>query len=109
MDTKTLFKNQAEEAKKYKWIKSQEAGRDLGERAVIDWVNKYAAKYRQEYNECFRKMVDIVKDEVDTNEVCKDIDPNCLEALTELIIEKFTEKWIIEIAKEDHDKHLEEI
>lgn len=109
MDAKTLFKNQAEEAMKYKWIQSQKAGRDLGEEAVVEWVNKYAKEYRQEYNECFRSMVSIVKEEVDTNEICKNIDPNCLETLTELIIEKFTEKWIIEVAKEKHNKHLEEL
>ncbi len=108
MDTKRLFMNQAEEAKKYKWIESQKAGRDLGEQAVIDWVQKYAAKYRQEYNECFRNIVKIVKKEVENCELCKN-SKIPLEEITELIIEKFTEKWIIEIAKENHNKHLEEI
>jgi len=109
MDTKTLFKNQAEEARCYKWIQSQKAGHDLGENAVIEWVKKYAAKYREEYNDCFHQMVEMVITEVEDNKLCKEIKHPDLEAITELIIEKFTEKWIIEVAKENHNKHLEEL
>lgn len=35
----------------HKWIESEKAKRDLGEEALQDWVIKYAAKYRQEWNE----------------------------------------------------------
>lgn len=34
----------------HKWIESEKAKRDLGEEALQDWVLKYAAKYREEWN-----------------------------------------------------------
>ena len=37
---------QIEEMKKHKWIESQKAGRDLGEEAVRDWVNRFAQAFR---------------------------------------------------------------
>src|SRR3954454_962177 len=30
-----------EEAKRYKWIESEKAGRDLGEAAIINWVHQH--------------------------------------------------------------------
>jgi len=29
--------------------------------------------------------------------------------ITKLVVDKFTELWTIEIAKDDHNKHIEEI
>ncbi len=34
------------EIKRYKWIQSQKAGYDLGDGAVFDWVERYAAEFR---------------------------------------------------------------
>ena len=31
---------------RYKWIESEKAGCDLGNKAVMDWIKKYAASYR---------------------------------------------------------------
>jgi hypothetical protein len=35
----------------HKWIESEKANRDLGEEALHDWINKHAAKFREEWNE----------------------------------------------------------
>jgi hypothetical protein len=41
------------EMEKYKWIESEKAGRDLGNEAIIDWIHKYAAQFRESYNKRF--------------------------------------------------------
>jgi len=38
---------QSEEIRKHKWIESQKAGADLGQKAVEDWIKNYAAKWRR--------------------------------------------------------------
>lgn len=38
---------QIKEIDRHKWIESQKAGYDLGDRAVFDWVEKYAASFRR--------------------------------------------------------------
>ncbi len=38
---------QIEEIDRHKWIESQKAGYDLGDRAVYDWVEKHAADFRR--------------------------------------------------------------
>jgi len=41
----SLYDHYQEEAKKHKWIESEKAGRDLGERAIEDWKNNYWLKW----------------------------------------------------------------
>lgn len=44
---------QREEILKHKWIESEKAHRDLGSEAVMDWIAKYAAAWRDWYErEC---------------------------------------------------------
>lgn len=31
----------------YKWLESERAGRDMSERAVMEWIRKYALTFRQ--------------------------------------------------------------
>lgn len=38
---------QIREINRHKWIESQKAGYDLGDRAVYDWVEKHAAAFRR--------------------------------------------------------------
>jgi len=40
---------QIEEMEKHKWIESEKAGHDLGPAAHRDWVEKWAAKFREEH------------------------------------------------------------
>ena len=40
---------QREEINRYKWIQSERASRDLGGEAVLEWIQKYAAHWREWY------------------------------------------------------------
>lgn len=52
MKTRTdFFKEQIDEINRYKWIESEKAGRDLGDSAVREWILKYAAAFRQQWEE----------------------------------------------------------
>ncbi len=39
--------DQADEIMKHKWIESEKAGTDLGNKAVLDWVEKHACEWRR--------------------------------------------------------------
>lgn len=42
-----MFERQILEINKHRWIESEKAGYDVGEEwAAMDWVSKYAAKFR---------------------------------------------------------------
>lgn len=41
--------DQRVEMEKHKWIESEKAGHDLGNTAVMDWIKKYAKRFREEY------------------------------------------------------------
>jgi len=38
---------QRREIEKHKWIESERAGRDLGDAAILDWIVRFAARWRQ--------------------------------------------------------------
>lgn len=42
MDTKDFIKDQLQEMFKHKWIESEKVGYDLGEEAMLDWVEKHS-------------------------------------------------------------------
>jgi hypothetical protein len=43
-----MVRSQAEEIKKYKWIESEKAGRDIGwERATREWMQKHFPQWKQ--------------------------------------------------------------
>jgi len=42
-----ILRIQITEILKHKWIMSEKEGRDLGEEAVKDWVDKYAPAFRE--------------------------------------------------------------
>ena len=39
------------EIQRHRWIESEKAGCDLGQRAAIDWVQKYSAAFRESWKE----------------------------------------------------------
>jgi hypothetical protein len=42
-----IVRSQREEIKKYKWIESEKAGRDIGwERATREWMQKYFPQWK---------------------------------------------------------------
>ncbi|HOO76317.1 MAG TPA: hypothetical protein PK636_02860 [bacterium] len=40
---------QLQEIEKHKWIESEKAGCDLGNIAMLDWINKYAESWRRQW------------------------------------------------------------
>lgn len=42
---------QRQEILKHKWIESEKARRDLGQDAVMDWIHRYAASWREGYQQ----------------------------------------------------------
>jgi hypothetical protein len=46
----SMLAMQREEIKRYTWIESEKAQRDLGRDAALDWISKYAAKWRDWYD-----------------------------------------------------------
>ena len=114
MDLKKFLINQKLEIEKYKWIKSQEAGKDLGDAAVKEWVKKYACQYRKEYEAIYNEMIHKT-----VNKCCEDlkdkfpeINEEMMEVFVKTVIDNFTQTWTKEIVCCDDcnkKKHLEEI
>jgi hypothetical protein len=48
-----MLRLQRDEINRYKWIESEKSGKDLGRQAVFEWINKYAASWRDWYNREF--------------------------------------------------------
>jgi hypothetical protein len=42
MNTRDLIEEQLAEMSKHKWIESEKVGYDLGEEAMLEWVEKYS-------------------------------------------------------------------
>ncbi len=42
------------EIQKHKWIESEKVGRDLGQEAVFDWIERYAEAFRRYYEPMLR-------------------------------------------------------
>ncbi len=49
MDVNRYLESQNKEIDKHKWIESEKAGTDLGTKAVIDWILKYADQFSDDY------------------------------------------------------------
>jgi hypothetical protein len=47
MNQVDILREELEEILKHKWIESEKAGYDLGDKAVWDWVQKYAHEFRE--------------------------------------------------------------
>lgn len=46
---RAFLAEQRAEIERHKWIESEKAGRDLGRDAVLDWISKNAAAWRNWY------------------------------------------------------------
>ena len=111
MDMKTLMRNQLQEALKHKWFRGVEIGRDPGEEAVSEWINTYANTYRKEYDECFAALVTatLEKSLPRLQEAYQDCSEEILTEMAKIILEEFTKIWFLEMAKTNHNNHIEEI
>jgi hypothetical protein len=47
MNQVDILREELVEILKHKWIESEKAGYDLGDKAVWDWVQKYAHEFRE--------------------------------------------------------------
>ena len=47
VDTVKLVRTQLEEMDRYKWIESEKAGRDLGDEALLQWVDLHLDEFLQ--------------------------------------------------------------
>lgn len=48
MSTYEFNKLQMEEIDKHKWIESEKAGRDLYPEAALEWITRFAKRFREE-------------------------------------------------------------
>lgn len=48
--------DEVQEMKKHAWIESEKAGHDVGAEAMRDWVYKYAAAFRKEWEAKYGKV-----------------------------------------------------
>lgn len=53
-----VMRIQREEMLRHKWIESEKAHRDLGNEAIWDWINKYAASFRDWYEQ-YGELVEV--------------------------------------------------
>lgn len=115
MDLKSYVLHQKDEMLKYKWIRSQQEGRDLGEAALREWIEKYGKQYREAYNEEYQALINKIAAECrkDLEEKLPGVSQELWDYVFKKIIDKFTEQWMKEIAKGESSgkrkTHLEEI
>lgn len=115
MDLKSYVLHQKDEMLKYKWIKSQQAGKDLGEQALREWIEKYGKEYREAYNAEYQALIKKISDECkkEIHDKLPGISDELMDFIFKTVINKFTENWTKELAStESSDKrktHLEEI
>jgi hypothetical protein len=114
MHFKKFLANQKEEMERYKWIQSQKAGKDLGDAAIKEWVEKFAAEYRKQYEEAYNEMVK------ETAAHCKNklkeklpgVSDELWDYVFKEVIKNFTEVWTKELScccDSVKKKHLDEI
>ena len=51
MDTVFLIKRELEEMARHKWLESEKAGHDLGEEAMLEWVELYMDDFLRQQRE----------------------------------------------------------
>jgi len=111
MDMKTLMRNQIQEALKHKWLKGVENGRDPGREAINEWIEKYAATYRKDYDECLAGLIEATLEK--SYPKLQGVDPNLskemMAKMAKIILEDFTNIWFLEMTHTNPKRHLDEI
>jgi hypothetical protein len=41
----SLIRNQVKEMQRYKWIESEKAGKDLGDKVLFEWIERYEDRF----------------------------------------------------------------
>lgn len=92
---KDFMKHQIKAIEIYKWVESEKAGRDLGEKAIKDWICNFAEQFRKRYEKISSVIVEDIFSEVkDIASVkCKNCkDSEQLKLIITAVLEKFVEK-----------------
>ena len=50
-DFHAFMQSQISEIEIHKWLESEKAGHDLGQKSVMEWIEKYSAKFRKKWLE----------------------------------------------------------
>ena len=53
-----IISMEIEEILRHKYIMSEKAGRDMGEEAVLDWIEKYAESFRNYWEKKLKEQND---------------------------------------------------
>ncbi len=111
MDMKILMQKQIQEALKHKWIEGTKKGYDPGSAAINDWIDTYAATYRQDYNDCFEALANatLEKSRSRLQEACPGYCEETWAKISRIILEEFTNIWFLEMTKTDHNDHVDEV
>jgi hypothetical protein len=109
------MENQKKLMEEHKWIEGQKIGRDPGERACREWIEKYAAQYRKEYDAAFEQIVDKVlthtcdKIRKLEQETGVEIPPQVIQSMARIFIEQFANEWTVEKVMKPKNRHIDEI
>lgn len=55
-ENREFLEAEKHEIEKHKWIEGEKLGRDPGNDAIIDWIRKYAKRFREEWDELHKKF-----------------------------------------------------
>jgi hypothetical protein len=109
---KTYLENQMLEMLRHKWIKGVHLGKDPGESACREWIEKYAADYRKDFEKFFNEVIDLVVTNC-KNKVSPEVRSCCtdegLKQLALLFVVEFTNLWLMERIKPCPNQHASEV
>lgn len=59
--TKEFLKDECAEIERYKWVQSEKAHRDLGNDCCLEWIEKYAKQYREQWEQKNGKIIEEIE------------------------------------------------
>jgi transcription termination factor NusB len=112
MDMKKICRNQVKQAKNYERMQSEIVGYDIGEDAIVEWVNLYAKQYREEYKEVYEELVAKVQEHVTSLDdiIGTRLSDDQRKQIISIICSSFTDIWTKEMSLHGkYNKHIDEI
>jgi len=114
MDFKQFLLDQKEEILKYKWCQGVKLGHDPGDAAVVEWVEKNAARFREEYQKEYEALIHKTADtcKKDLKQKLPGVSDELWDYVFTKIIAEFTKLWLKELCMTSDpvkEKHLTEI
>lgn len=59
--TKEFLNDEMKEIERYKWLQSEKAKKDLGNSCCLQWIEKYAKKYREMWEKENGKIIEEIE------------------------------------------------